>query len=107
MRLSKFCTALFSAAAFCAAIPLMQAQAADQEVHQSGPYTYEFYDYGYDVEMDNTLSENVRFSLLFRQYNAPGFPSRIAFGCSIFRPSSNPLICCGVSSFASISLRGH
>nr|MCR4760457.1 leucine-rich repeat domain-containing protein [Oscillospiraceae bacterium] len=56
MRLSKLCTALFSAAAFCAAIPLMQAQAADQEVHQSGPYTYEFYDSGYDVEMDNTLS---------------------------------------------------
>ena len=56
MRLSKLCTALFSAAAFCAAIPLMQAQAADQEVHQSGPYTYTFYDSGYDVEMDNTLS---------------------------------------------------
>ncbi|MBP0967684.1 MAG: leucine-rich repeat domain-containing protein, partial [Oscillospiraceae bacterium] len=43
-------------AALCAAIPLMQAQAADNEVHQSGPYTYTFYDYGYDVETDNTVS---------------------------------------------------
>lgn len=57
MRLSKLCTALLSAAAFCTAIPLMQAQAADNdEVHQRGPYTYTFYDSNYDVETDNTVS---------------------------------------------------
>ena len=36
-----------------------------------------------------------------------GFPSRIALGCSIFKPSSSQRVCCGVSSNASVSLRGH
>ena len=36
-----------------------------------------------------------------------GFPSRIALGCSIFKPSSSQRVCCGVSSKASVSLRGH
>ena len=36
-----------------------------------------------------------------------GFPSRIALGCSIFKPSSSHRVCCGVSSNASVSLRGH
>lgn len=36
-----------------------------------------------------------------------GLPSRIALGCSIFKPSSNQHVCCGVSSKASVSLRDH
>ena len=36
-----------------------------------------------------------------------GFPSRIALGCSIFKPSRSHRVCCGVSSNASVSLRGH
>ena|GEM_PF-4787628 len=36
-----------------------------------------------------------------------GFPSRIALGCSIFKPSRSQRVCCGVSSKASVSLRGH
>lgn len=36
-----------------------------------------------------------------------GFPSRIALGCSIFKPSRSHRVCCGVSSKASVSLRGH
>ncbi len=36
-----------------------------------------------------------------------GLPSRIALGCSIFKPSRSQRICCGVSSSASVSLRGH
>ena len=36
-----------------------------------------------------------------------GFPSRIALGCSIFKPSRSQRVCCGVSSNASVSLRGH
>ena len=36
-----------------------------------------------------------------------GFPSRMALGCSIFNPSSSQRVCCGVSSNASVSLRGH
>ena len=56
MRLSKLCTAVLSAAAFCASIPLMQAQAADSEEHQFEAYTYTFYDANYENEMDNTVS---------------------------------------------------
>ena len=36
-----------------------------------------------------------------------GFPSRIALGCSLFKPSRSHRVCCGVSSKASVSLRGH
>ena len=36
-----------------------------------------------------------------------GFPSRIALGCSIFKPSRSQRVCCGVSSNSSVSLRGH
>ena len=36
-----------------------------------------------------------------------GLPSRIALGCSIFKPSRSHRVCCGVSSKASVSLRGH
>lgn len=36
-----------------------------------------------------------------------GLPSRIALGCSIFKPSRSHRVCCGVSSSASVSLRGH
>ena len=36
-----------------------------------------------------------------------GFPSRIALGCSIFKPSRSQRVFCGVSSKATVSLRGH
>ena len=36
-----------------------------------------------------------------------GFPSRIALGCSIFKPPRSQRVCCGVISNASVSLRGH
>ncbi len=43
----------------------------------------------------------------FHQYITLGFPSFIALGCSIFKPSRSQRVCCGVSSNASVSLRGH
>ncbi len=50
---------------------------------------------------------NRRIFLAFMSIYRLGFPSLIALDCSIIRPSSSYLVCCGVSSFASISLRGH
>ena len=43
----------------------------------------------------------------FLQYITLRFPSRIALGCSIFKPSRSQRVCCGVSNNASVSLRGH
>ena len=41
------------------------------------------------------------------QYIIPVLPSQIALGCYIFKPSRSQRVCCGVSSNASVSLRGH
>ena len=41
------------------------------------------------------------------QYIIPVLPSQITLGCYIFKPSRSQRVCCGVSSFASVSLRDH